>query len=54
MLADIIKVCRPQTRSGIASRLTFENEYARTMTVKEWRDRLPDLSKTPSIFLIYK
>lgn len=54
MLADIIKACRPQTHLCIASGLTCENEYARTMTIKEWRDRLPDLSKTPSIFLIYK
>ena len=54
MIEDILKNCRPQTKLCIAANLTCEGEYARTMTVKEWRGKAPDLSKIPCIFLLYK
>ena len=54
MMADIIKACRPQTRLCIAAGLTTQDEYICTRIVKEWRGQLPDLSKIPCIFLIYK
>lgn len=54
MMADILKACRPQTHLCIAAGITTPDEYIHTRTVKEWRDRLPDLSKIPAIFLIYK
>lgn len=54
MMADILKACRPQTHLCIAAGITTPDEYIHTHTVKEWRDRLPDLSKIPAIFLIYK
>ena len=55
MIEDIAKACRPQTRLCIAAGITTKDEYIRTYTIKEWRgQRIPDLSKTPCIFLIYK
>jgi 16S rRNA (cytidine1402-2'-O)-methyltransferase len=54
MMADILKACRPQTHLCIAAGITTQDEYIRTLTVKEWRGQLPDLSKIPCIFLIYK
>ena len=54
MMADILNACRPQTRLCIAAGLTSFDEYIRTRTIKEWRGQLPDLSKIPCIFLIYK
>ncbi len=51
---DILRNCRPQTKLCIAANITCEGEYIRTKTVKEWQGRLPDLSKIPCIFLIYK
>ncbi len=30
------------------------NEYIHTRPVKEWAGKVPDLSKKPTIFLIYK
>ena len=54
MIEDILKNCRPQTKLCIAANLTCEGEYARTMTVKEWKGKAPDLSKIPCIFLLYK
>lgn len=54
MMEDIVKNCRPQTRLCIAAGITCEGEYIRTKTVREWQGKLPDLSKIPCIFLIYK
>lgn len=54
MLEDILKVCRPQTKLCVAANITCEGEYIKTKTVQEWKGHLPDLSKIPCIFLIYK
>ena len=54
MIEDIIKNCRPTTKLCIAANLTCDDEYVRTRTVKEWRGKVPDLSKIPCIFLLYK
>ena len=54
MMEDIVKNCRPQTKLCIAANITCEGEYIKTKTVKEWQGKLPDLSKIPCIFLIYK
>lgn len=54
MIEDIIGTCRPQTKLCIAANLTCEDEYVHTRTVKEWKGKVPDLSKIPCIFLLYK
>ena len=54
MMADILKACRPQTHLCIAAGLTTKDEYIHTRTIKEWNGKLPQLEKTPCIFLIYK
>lgn len=54
MMEDILKTCRPQTKLCIAANITCEGEYIRTQTIKEWKGNLPDLTKIPCIFLIYK
>ena len=54
MAEEILKVCRTQTKLCIAANLTCEGEYIRTKTIREWKGHLPDLSKIPCIFLIYK
>lgn len=55
MLDDILKACRPQTKLCIAANITCEGEYIKTRAVKEWKGTvLPDLSKIPCIFLLYK
>lgn len=54
MLEDILKACRPQTKLYVAANITCEGEYIKTKTVQEWKGHLPDLSKIPCIFLIYK
>ena len=48
----LCQTLRPQTRLCIAAGITTETEWIRTHTVAEWRRQsLPDLSKTPAIFL---
>ncbi len=54
LVETILATCRPQTRLCIASGITCEGEFIRTLSVKEWRGRVPDLSKVPTIFLLYK
>ena len=54
MIEDIIKNCRPQTKLCIAANLTCPDEFVRTRTVKDWRGKVPELSKIPCIFLLYK
>ncbi len=55
MLADVLAACRPQTQLCIAAGLTTDAEWVRSMTVGEWRRAaVPDLSKTPAIFLLYR
>lgn len=55
MVADILRTCRPQTRLCIAAGLTTPEEYVRTLTVKQWQGtKIPELSKVPAIFAIYK
>lgn len=54
MIEDILHNCRPQTKLCIAADITCEGEYIKTKTVKEWKGKVPDLSKIPCIFLLYK
>ena len=54
MAEDIIRSCKATTELCIAANLTCEDEYIKTKSIKEWTGKLPDLSKKPTIFLIYK
>lgn len=54
MIEDILCNCRPQTRLCIAANITCEGEYIKTKTIKEWQGKVPELSKIPCIFLLYK
>ena len=46
------QILRPQTRLCIAAGITTSEEWIKTRTIAEWkRSKLPDLSKTPAIFL---
>lgn len=54
MIDDLISVCRPQTKLCIAANITCDDEFIRTMSLKDWKKSIPELSKIPCIFLIYK
>lgn len=54
LLDDLIRICRPTTKLCVASNITCDDEMIRTLPVKEWKNKMPDLNKKPTIFLIYK
>lgn len=54
MLEDILKSCQANTRLCIAADITLETEYIKTKTIAEWKKQLPELSKRPCIFAIFK
>lgn len=54
LVDELIRTCRPSTKLCIASNITCEDEYIRVYPVKEWTGKVPDLSKKPTLFLIYK
>ena len=48
----LCQTLRPQTRLCVAAGITTSEEWIKTRTIAEWkRSKLPDLSKTPAIFL---
>lgn len=52
LFETLCQTLRPQTRLCIAAGITTDAEWIHTKTIGEWRrTTLPDLSKTPSIFL---
>ncbi|KAA6350002.1 Ribosomal RNA small subunit methyltransferase I [termite gut metagenome] len=54
MVENILNNCRSQTKLCIAANITCKNEFIKTRTIKEWQEKVPDLSKVPCIFLLYK
>jgi 16S rRNA (cytidine1402-2'-O)-methyltransferase len=53
LMADLLIVCRPETMLCVACDLSLPDEFIRTHVVAQWRKKMPDLHKRPSIFLIY-
>jgi len=53
MLEEILRSCAPKTRLCIACNLTAEDEFVQTKTIAEWKQKIPDLHKRPTIFLLF-
>jgi len=54
LVNDILKNCSPSVKLCIAINITCEDEYIKTLSVKDWVKHLPDMHKKTCIFLIYK
>ena len=54
LLDDVLKNAAPQTLLCIASNLTSETEFVKTLSVGQWRKETVDLHKKPTIFLLYR
>lgn len=54
MVDDIMKNCRPLTKLCIAANLTCDDEFVQTKTIAEWNGKVPDLSKIPTVFLLFR
>jgi 16S rRNA (cytidine1402-2'-O)-methyltransferase len=52
LLEDVMKHCAPETKLTIAAALTSPDEYINTKTIREWKNKLPDLHKQPAVFVI--
>lgn len=53
LLEDILKGCSSNTMLCIASDITLENEFIETKTISQWKKRVPDINKRPTIFLLH-
>lgn len=52
MFNTLVAALKPDTRLCIASALTTQDEYVRTLSVAEWKKQTPpDLDKKPTLFL---
>lgn len=55
MIETILNTLRPQTKLCIASGITCAEEYIKTLTIAQWKnEKIPEIGKIPTIFLIYK
>ena len=52
LIEDVLKTCSPGTYFCIAANITSENEFIVTKTIQDWKNKIPDLHKIPSIFLL--
>ena len=52
LLNDVLNTCHPQLKLCIAADITGENEFIKTLTVSDWKKKLPDIHKTPAIFIL--
>ncbi len=53
LIESILKTCKPTTRFCIATDLTSEKEWVRTMKISDWQKSKTNIHKHPAIFLIY-
>jgi 16S rRNA (cytidine1402-2'-O)-methyltransferase len=50
LLETLIKTGKPTTKLCIAADITAPTEFIQTKTLAEWKKKLPDLHKRPTIF----
>jgi len=49
---ELVNICHTSTKLCIAREITTENEFVKTLTMKEWKSRKPALHKRPCVFAI--
>jgi 16S rRNA (cytidine1402-2'-O)-methyltransferase len=54
MLEEILRSCTAKTRLCIACNLMADDEFVQTKSIAEWKQRVPDLHKKPTIFLLFR
>jgi 16S rRNA (cytidine1402-2'-O)-methyltransferase len=53
MVEAVLRSCSASTRLCLAVDLTGAEQWIRTMSVGEWKQKKPDIHKRPAIFLVY-
>lgn len=54
MFTDLKSILTPSAKLCIACDITLQNEYIKTLEIKDWKNEHPDLHKRPTIFVIHK
>ncbi len=52
LLDAFLKVCSPNTLLCLASGITGANEFVKTLTIAQWKNKPLQLGKVPTVFLI--
>jgi 16S rRNA (cytidine1402-2'-O)-methyltransferase len=52
LLNDIIQQCKNNTLLCIASDITGENEFIRTLPIAQWRNKSVKINKIPTVFIL--
>ncbi len=52
LVEDLIRICMGSTLLCIASGITTEAEFIHTMTINEWKGRLPEINRIPAVFIL--
>lgn len=52
LLDDILQACNQDTMLCIASEITGAHEFIKTKSIREWKKKIPEINKRPTIFLI--
>ena len=54
LLEEILRSCTAKTQLCVACNLTGDDEFVQTKTIAEWKQKIPDLHKRPTIFLLFR
>lgn len=52
MFTELVAFLSPNTQLCIATDITLNSEFIKTLLVKDWKNQQPDLHKRPTIFII--
>ncbi len=54
VLEDLLNTCDNNTLLCIASDISSEKEFIKTMTIADWKRNIPSIEKRPTVFLLGK
>ena len=52
LFMDLVTVLNPETRLCVACDITLDSEWIKTQKISYWKNKMPDLNKRTSIFLL--
>ena len=52
LLKDILETLNPSTMLCIATNISLSDEFIFTQAVSSWKNKIPELKKKPTIFLM--
>jgi len=52
LLEDILNSCHAETLLCIATDITMDSEFIQTKNISQWKKKIPDIQKRPTIFIL--